>query len=120
MCSRADWARRGMVRVASGEGLQGGPVHVLGTLLHEAAYGLAHAHKVSGTSRQGRSQTAARHPRPRARPGRRPPPADRLVGHQRPHPTAARYAELLAELARGVGAVAPGRAGRPGRIGPIS
>jgi hypothetical protein len=64
MCSRADWARRGMVRVASGEGLQGGPVHVLGTLLHEAAYGLAHAHKVSGTSRQGRSQTAATPPSP--------------------------------------------------------
>jgi hypothetical protein len=64
MCSRADWARRGMVRVASGEGLQGGPVHVLGTLLHEAARGLAHAHKVSGTSRQGRSQTAATPPSP--------------------------------------------------------
>jgi hypothetical protein len=37
-----------------------------------------------------------------------------------PDPTAARYAELLAELARGAGAVAPGRAGRPGRTGPIS
>jgi hypothetical protein len=36
-----------------------------------------------------------------------------------PDPTAARYAELLAELARGAGAVAPGRAGRPGRTGPL-
>ena len=40
--------------LVSGEGLQRGPVDVLGTLLHEAAHGLAHARKVNDTSRQGR------------------------------------------------------------------
>jgi hypothetical protein len=37
-----------------GEGLQRGPVDVLGTLLHEAAHGLAQARSVQDTSRQGR------------------------------------------------------------------
>jgi len=37
-----------------GEGLQRGPVEVLGTLLHEAAHGLAQARSVQDTSRQGR------------------------------------------------------------------
>ena len=40
--------------LVSGEGLHRGPVEVLGTLLHEAAHGLAHARKISDTSRQGR------------------------------------------------------------------
>jgi hypothetical protein len=40
--------------LVSGEGLQRGPVDVLGTLLHEAAHGLAHARMISDTSRQGR------------------------------------------------------------------
>jgi hypothetical protein len=40
--------------LVSGEGLQRGPVDVLGTLLYEAAHGLAHARKVSDTRRQGR------------------------------------------------------------------
>jgi hypothetical protein len=40
--------------LVSGEGLQRGPVDVLGTLLYEAAHGLAYARKVSDTSRQGR------------------------------------------------------------------
>jgi hypothetical protein len=40
--------------LVSGEGLQRGPIDVLGTLLHEAAHGLAYARKVSDTSRQGR------------------------------------------------------------------
>jgi hypothetical protein len=40
--------------LVSGEGLQRGPVDVLGTLLHEAAHGLAYVRKVSDTSRQGR------------------------------------------------------------------
>ena len=40
--------------LVSGEGLQRGPVDVLGTLLHEAAHGLAYARKISDTSRQGR------------------------------------------------------------------
>ena len=38
----------------SGEGLQRGPVDVLGTLLHEAAHGLAQARAVPDTSRGGR------------------------------------------------------------------
>jgi hypothetical protein len=37
-----------------GEGLKEGPVSVLGTLLHEAAHGLAHARAIKDTSRQGR------------------------------------------------------------------
>jgi len=37
-----------------GEGLAGGAVEVLGTLLHEAAHGLAAARGVHDTSRQGR------------------------------------------------------------------
>jgi hypothetical protein len=37
-----------------GEGLQRGPIDVLGTLLHEAAHGLAQARGVQDTSRQGR------------------------------------------------------------------
>jgi hypothetical protein len=37
-----------------GEGLAAGPVEVLGTLLHEAAHGLAAARRVQDTSRQGR------------------------------------------------------------------
>jgi hypothetical protein len=40
--------------LVSGEGLHRGPIDVLGTLLHEAAHGLAHARKLSDTSRQGR------------------------------------------------------------------
>jgi hypothetical protein len=35
----------------SGEGFQRGPVDVLGTLLHEAAHGLAYARQVQDTSR---------------------------------------------------------------------
>ena len=37
-----------------GEGLHRGPLEVLGTLLHEAAHGLAQARGVQDTSRQGR------------------------------------------------------------------
>jgi hypothetical protein len=33
--------------LVSGEGLRRGPVDVLGTLLHEAAHGLAHARRIS-------------------------------------------------------------------------
>jgi hypothetical protein len=40
--------------LVGGEGLQRGPVDVLGTLLHEAAHGLAQARGIAGTSRQGR------------------------------------------------------------------
>jgi len=37
-----------------GEGLHRGPLEVLGTLLHEAAHGLANTRQVKDTSRQGR------------------------------------------------------------------
>ena len=40
--------------LVSGEGLQRGPIDVLGTLLYGAAHGLASVRKVSDTSRQGR------------------------------------------------------------------
>jgi hypothetical protein len=40
--------------LVGGEGLQRGPLDVLGTLLHEAAHGLAQARRIADTSRQGR------------------------------------------------------------------
>jgi hypothetical protein len=40
--------------LVGGEGLQRGPLDVLGTLLHEAAHGLAQVRGVQDTSRQGR------------------------------------------------------------------
>jgi hypothetical protein len=40
--------------LVGGEGLQRGPLEVLGTLLHEAVHGLAQARGVQDTSRQGR------------------------------------------------------------------
>jgi hypothetical protein len=40
--------------LVGGEGLRRGAVDVLGTLLHEAAHGLAHARGIQDTSRQGR------------------------------------------------------------------
>ena len=85
--------------LVSGEGLQRGPIDVLGTLLHEAAHGLAHARKISDTSRQGRYHNR-----------RYATLAQELgleVSHVQPigwsatsvpDPTAGRYAEVLAEL----------------------
>jgi hypothetical protein len=40
--------------LVGGEGLQRGPLDVLGTLLHEASHGLAQARGIQDTSRQGR------------------------------------------------------------------
>jgi hypothetical protein len=86
--------------LVSGEGLQRGPIDVLGTLLHEAAHGLAYARKVSDTSRQGRYHN------------RRYATLARELGLEVAHlepigwsatsvpePTVARYVEVLAELA---------------------
>jgi hypothetical protein len=86
--------------LVSGEGLQRGPVDVLGTLLHEAAHGLAYARKVSDTSRQGRYHN------------RRYATLARELGldvaHVQPigwsatsvpDPITARYTQVLAELA---------------------
>jgi hypothetical protein len=53
----ARWQVNGQRRaevLVSGEGLQRGAVDVLGTLLHEAAHGLADARGIKDTSRQGR------------------------------------------------------------------
>jgi hypothetical protein len=86
--------------LVSGEGLQRGPVDVLGTLLHEAAHGLAYARTIGDTSRQGRYHNR-----------RYATLAGELgleVAHVQPigwsatsvpEPTAARYGEVLAELA---------------------
>ena len=86
--------------LVSGEGLHRGPIDVLGTLLHEAAHGLAHARKIGDTSRQGRYHNR-----------RYATLAQELgldVGHVQPigwsatsvpDPTATRYGEVLAELA---------------------
>jgi len=49
----ADTTHRAEVLV-SGEGLRRGALDVLGTLLHEAAHGLAHARGIKETSREGR------------------------------------------------------------------
>jgi hypothetical protein len=87
--------------LVSGEGRQrGGPVDVLGTLLHEAAHGLARPRKVSETSRQGRYHN------------RRYATLARELGldvaqvqpigwsaTSVPEHTATRYTEVLAELA---------------------
>jgi hypothetical protein len=51
------WQVNGVDRhevLVGGEGLQRGPADVLGTLLHEAAHGLAQARRIQDTSRQGR------------------------------------------------------------------
>jgi hypothetical protein len=86
--------------LVSGEGLQRGPVDVLGTLLHEAAHGLAHARRIGDTSRQGRYHNR--------RYATLAGELDLDVAYVQPigwsatsvpEPTAARYAEVLAELA---------------------
>ena len=86
--------------LVGGEGLQRGPLDVLGTLLHEAAHGLAYARRISDTSRQGRYHN------------RRYATLARELGLDVAHldpigwsatsvpdQAAARYADVLAELA---------------------
>lgn len=53
----ADFERLAEVFVG-GEGLVGGPVDVLATLLHEAAHAIAHVRGIGDTSRQGRWHNA--------------------------------------------------------------
>jgi hypothetical protein len=105
--------------LVSGEGLQRGPVDVLGTLLHEAAHGLAHTRKVSDTSRQGRYHNRRYATWPASS-------ASEVTHHldpigwsatSVPDPTAACYAEVLAEL--GAALVLWRRAEQPGRAGPV-
>jgi hypothetical protein len=85
--------------LVSGEGLQRGPVDVLGTLLHEAAHGLAYARTVSDTSRQGRYHNR-RYATLARELGLQVAHLDPIgwSGTSVPDPTAARYAETLAEL----------------------
>jgi hypothetical protein len=90
--------------LVGGEGLQRGPLDVLGTLLHEAAHGLAHARGIHDTSRQGRYHN------------RRYATLARELGLQvatqppigwsattLPEPTANAYAAQLGELAAALG-----------------
>jgi hypothetical protein len=105
------WQVKGADRhevLVGGEGLQRGPLEVLGTLLHEAAHGLAQASGVQDTSPPGPlPQPPLRHPRPRAGPGGGQRPADRLVGHHCPRA----HRRRLRRPAPG----APGRAGAVAR-----
>jgi hypothetical protein len=84
----------------SGEGLQRGPVDVLGTLLYEAAHSLAYARKVSDTSRQGRYHNR-RYATLAGELGLDVAHLDPIgwSATSVPDPTAARYAKVLAELA---------------------
>jgi hypothetical protein len=86
--------------LVGGEGLQRDPVDVLGTLLHEAAHGLASARHVKDTSRQGRYHNR-RYAQLAAELGLVVEHAQAL-GWSRttvPDQTAAGYATQLAELA---------------------
>ena len=105
--------------LVSGEGLQRGPIDVLGTLLHEAAHGLASARKLSDTSRQGRYHNR-RYATLAAELGLEVAHLDPIgwSATSVPEPIATRYTEALAELG-GAGAMAPRRAGQPGRVGPV-
>jgi hypothetical protein len=73
---------------------------VLGTLQHEAAHGLAYARKVSDTSRQGRYHNR-RYATLAGELGLEVAQVDRIgwSATSVPEPTAARYVEVLAELA---------------------
>jgi hypothetical protein len=85
--------------LVSGEGLHRGPVDVLGTLLHEAAHGLAHARKISDTGRQGRYHNR-RFATLAGELGLEVAHLDPIgwSATSVPNPTAARYAEVLADL----------------------
>jgi hypothetical protein len=86
--------------LVGGEGLHRGPVDVLGTLLHEAAHGLACARDVQDTSRQGRYHN--RRYAALARELGLEVAAQPPIGWSQttvPEPTASRYATQLAELA---------------------
>jgi hypothetical protein len=85
--------------LVSGEGLQRGPIDVLGTLLHEAAHGLAHARKISDTSRQGRYHNR-RYATLAAELGLEVAHLDPIgwSATRVPGPTAANYAEVLVAL----------------------
>jgi hypothetical protein len=103
--------------LVSGEGLQRGPVDVLGTLLHEAAHGLASVRKVSDTSRQGRYHNR-RYATLAGELGLEVAYLDPIgwSATSVPEPTAARYVEVLAEL--GAALVLWRRAERTSPAGP--
>jgi hypothetical protein len=85
--------------LVGGEGLQRGPVDVLGTLLHEATHGLAQARGVQDTSRQGRYHNR-RYATLAGELGLEVAHLDPIGWSVTsvPGPTAARYGEVLAEL----------------------
>jgi hypothetical protein len=86
--------------LVGGEGLQRGPTEVLGTLLHEAAHGLAQARSIQDTSRQGRYHNR-RYARLAGELGLEVV-AVKPIGWSAttvPEPTAAAYAGQLEELA---------------------
>jgi hypothetical protein len=86
--------------LVGGEGLHRGPLDVLGTVLHEAAHGLACARSIQDTSRQGRyhNRRYAQLARELGLDVATQPP----IGWSAttvPEPTASRYAAQLTELA---------------------
>ena len=83
--------------LVSGEALQRGPIDVLGTLLHEADHGLAHARKVSDTSRQGRYHNRRHYATPAAELGLQ-------VAHVQPSPEAHPQAQRACPCRRDAGA----------------
>jgi hypothetical protein len=85
--------------LVSGEGFQRGPVDVLGTLLHEAAHGLAYVRKISDTSRHGRYYNR-RYATLAGELGLDVAHLDPIgwSATSVPDPTAARYAKTLTEL----------------------
>jgi hypothetical protein len=86
--------------LVGGEGLQRGPVDVLGTLLHEAAHGLAQTRSIQDTSRQGRyhNRRYAALARELGLEATAQPPIG-WSATSVPEPTANCYAAHLAELA---------------------
>jgi len=86
--------------LVTGEGLRRGASEVLGTLLHEAAHGLAFARGISDTSRQGRYHNR-RYAQLAGELGLDVAHTDPIgwSATSVPEATAARYTEVLAELA---------------------
>ena len=94
--------------LVGGEGLQRGPLEVLGTLLHEAAHGLAQARDVQDTSRQGRYHNR-RYATLAGELGLEVTSVQPIGWSATtvPEPTAAAYAGQLEDLATRAGALAP-------------
>jgi hypothetical protein len=105
--------------LVSGEGLQRGPVDVLGTMLHEAAHGLAYARKISDTSHQGRYHNR-RYATLAGELGLEMAHLDPIgwSATSVPTPTATCYAEVLVELGMAL-VLWRRRAGQHDQTGPV-